>query len=103
MRESYLTPGRSRFILAGSGLLAGGGTRSAQRESGSLNMLTGVSAARKCCPRKSGDKMDKPHIAVITPTLPRRSSLLLSRCIPSVMAQDYAGKVDQIVISDGYN
>lgn len=42
-------------------------------------------------------------ISIITPTLPRRSSLLLSRCIPSVQAQDYQGPMEHVIQSDGAN
>ena len=40
-----------------------------------------------------------PLVAVITPTW-QRTGLLLSRCIPSVQAQDYP-RVEHIVVSDG--
>lgn len=42
-------------------------------------------------------------VSIITPTLPRRSSLLLSKCIPSVQAQDYEGEIEHIIVSDGRN
>jgi glycosyltransferase involved in cell wall biosynthesis len=40
-----------------------------------------------------------PMVSVITPTW-RRNKLLMSRCIPSVQAQDY-GRVQHVVFSDG--
>jgi len=42
----------------------------------------------------------KPKISVITPTW-QRARLLLSRCIPSVAAQDYDGEVEHVIVSDG--
>jgi glycosyltransferase involved in cell wall biosynthesis len=39
-------------------------------------------------------------VSVITPTW-QRHDLLLDRCIPSVVAQDFDGEVEHIVISDG--
>jgi glycosyltransferase involved in cell wall biosynthesis len=39
-------------------------------------------------------------VSVITPTWQRRS-LLLDRCIPSVLAQDYPA-VEHVIVSDGY-
>lgn len=43
--------------------------------------------------------MTAPMVSVITPTW-RRNKLLMSRCIPSVQAQDY-GRVQHVVFSDG--
>jgi len=42
-------------------------------------------------------------VSIITPTLPSRSSLLLSRCIPSVQAQDFRGEMEHVIQSDGAN
>jgi glycosyltransferase involved in cell wall biosynthesis len=42
----------------------------------------------------------RPKISVITPTW-RRRALLLNRCIPSVQAQDYAGQIEHVIVSDG--
>lgn len=42
----------------------------------------------------------KPKISVITPTW-QRARLLLNRCIPSVLAQDYDGPVEHVIVSDG--
>jgi len=42
----------------------------------------------------------KPGITVITPTW-QRQDLLISRCVPSVLAQGYDGEVRHIIISDG--
>jgi glycosyltransferase involved in cell wall biosynthesis len=42
----------------------------------------------------------KPRISVVTPTWKRRE-LLLNRCIPSVLAQDYDGEIEHLIISDG--
>lgn len=41
-----------------------------------------------------------PLISVITPTW-QRQSLLLDRCIPSVLGQDYPA-VEHVIVSDGY-
>jgi glycosyltransferase involved in cell wall biosynthesis len=43
---------------------------------------------------------DPPRVSVITPTW-ERHELLLSRCIPSVAAQDYKGRLEHVVVSDG--
>lgn len=45
--------------------------------------------------------MSIPKVTVITPTW-QRHELLLSRCIPSVQAQDYPDK-EHLVISDGHD
>lgn len=42
----------------------------------------------------------RPKISVITPTWQRRE-LLTSRCVPSVLAQDYAGEIEHVIVSDG--
>lgn len=42
----------------------------------------------------------RPKISVITPTW-QRARLLLNRCIPSVLAQDYDGEIEQVIVSDG--
>jgi len=42
----------------------------------------------------------KPKISVITPTWQRHRQLT-ARCIPSVLAQDYDGQVEHIIVSDG--
>src|SRR4029077_2492629 len=42
----------------------------------------------------------RPKISVITPTW-QRARLLLTRCIPSVAAQDYDGEVEHVIVSDG--
>jgi glycosyltransferase involved in cell wall biosynthesis len=44
--------------------------------------------------------MTLPKISICTPTW-QRHDLLFTRCIPSVQAQDYAGEVEHIVVSDG--
>jgi glycosyltransferase involved in cell wall biosynthesis len=41
-----------------------------------------------------------PACSIITPTWQRHGPLL-GRCIPSVNAQDYAGRMEHIVVSDG--
>ena len=41
-----------------------------------------------------------PSVSVITPTW-QRQSLLLDRCIPSVLEQDYPN-VTHVIVSDGY-
>lgn len=43
--------------------------------------------------------MSSPLVSVVTPTW-QRHDLLLSRCIPSVQAQDYAN-VEHVIVSDG--
>lgn len=43
--------------------------------------------------------MSPPKVSVVTPTW-NRHDLLLTRCIPSVQAQDYAN-VEHVVVSDG--
>jgi glycosyltransferase involved in cell wall biosynthesis len=43
--------------------------------------------------------MSAPLVTVVTPAWQRRT-MLLRRCIPSVLAQDYAG-VEHIIVSDG--
>lgn len=42
----------------------------------------------------------KPKISVITPTW-QRARLLLNRCIPSVLAQDYEGEIEHVIVCDG--
>jgi hypothetical protein len=42
----------------------------------------------------------RPKISVITATWQRRE-LLLNRCIPSVLAQDYDGEIEHVIVSDG--
>lgn len=42
----------------------------------------------------------KPKVSVVTPTWNRRR-LLLERCIPSVLAQDYDGMIEHVIVSDG--
>src|SRR5215472_1068898 len=42
----------------------------------------------------------KPRISVITPTW-QRARLLTRRCIPSVLAQDYEGEIEHVIVSDG--
>jgi glycosyltransferase involved in cell wall biosynthesis len=42
----------------------------------------------------------RPTVTVVTPTWLRRR-LLTGRCIPSVQAQEYAGMIDHIIVSDG--
>jgi len=42
----------------------------------------------------------RPRISVITPTWQRRE-LLTGRCIPSVLAQDYDGEIEHVIVSDG--
>lgn len=42
----------------------------------------------------------RPGISVVTPTW-KRGDLLLSRCIPSVQAQTYAGDIQHVIVSDG--
>lgn len=42
----------------------------------------------------------RPKVSVITPTW-QRARLLLTRCIPSVLAQDYDGEVEHVIVSDG--
>jgi glycosyltransferase involved in cell wall biosynthesis len=39
-------------------------------------------------------------ISVCTPTW-RRPNLLFGRCIPSIQAQDYEGRVEHVIVSDG--
>jgi glycosyltransferase involved in cell wall biosynthesis len=41
-----------------------------------------------------------PAVSVITPAW-RRPGLLLERCMPSVAAQDYAGPLEHVIVSDG--
>ena len=42
----------------------------------------------------------KPKVSVITPTW-QRARLLTARCIPSVLAQDYGGEIEHVIVSDG--
>lgn len=39
-------------------------------------------------------------ISVVTPTW-QRHEILLQRCVPSVQRQDYLGRIEQVVVSDG--
>lgn len=39
-------------------------------------------------------------ITIVTPTLPSREELLISRCIASVQAQVYDGIIDHVIVSD---
>lgn len=44
--------------------------------------------------------VDQPLVSVVTPTW-QRHDILLNRCIPSVAAQDYGGRVEHVIVSDG--
>lgn len=41
-----------------------------------------------------------PLVSVVTPTWQRRD-LLLERCIPSVLGQNYPGRIEHVIVSDG--
>lgn len=43
--------------------------------------------------------IDEPLVSIVTPTIPGREHLLLSRCIDSVKYQDW-GKVEHVIVSD---
>lgn len=42
----------------------------------------------------------RPPVTVVTPTMPSREGVLVSRCIPSVQRQKYDGVIDHIIVSD---
>lgn len=39
-------------------------------------------------------------VSIVTPTFPGREQLLMSRCVPSVRAQDYPWNLEHIIVSD---
>lgn len=42
---------------------------------------------------------DRPLVSIVTPTFPGREDVLINRCIPSVLAQDW-GNVEHVILSD---
>jgi len=42
----------------------------------------------------------RPLVSIVTPTIPGREDELLGRCMPSVLRQDYDGKIEHVIISD---
>lgn len=46
-------------------------------------------------------KMPLPTVTVITPHMPVRLALLAQRCVPSVKAQDYPGRIEHVIVCDG--
>jgi hypothetical protein len=42
---------------------------------------------------------DKPLVSIVTPTFPGREEVLIKRCIPSVLNQDW-GNVEHVILSD---
>ena len=43
---------------------------------------------------------DLPLISVVTPTIPGRERLLIDRCIPSVLQQNWPGPLELVIVSD---
>jgi hypothetical protein len=44
----------------------------------------------------------RPTVTIVTPTMPDREGILLSRCIPSVQRQIFSGIIEHVIVSD-YN
>lgn len=44
--------------------------------------------------------MSRPPVTIVTPTTPKRERELLERCIASVLAQQYDGVIDHVIVSD---
>ena len=43
---------------------------------------------------------EQPLVSIVTPTIPGREDQLLNRCIPSVRAQDWSGRLEHVIVSD---
>jgi hypothetical protein len=43
---------------------------------------------------------DEPLVSIITPTIPGREHLLIHRCMPSVLRQNWPGPLELVIISD---
>lgn len=41
-----------------------------------------------------------PLVSIITPTFPGREDLLINRCLPSVLTQDWPGPLEHVIVSD---
>lgn len=42
---------------------------------------------------------EKPLVSIVTPTFPGREDVLIKRCIPSVLTQDW-GNIEHVILSD---
>jgi hypothetical protein len=44
--------------------------------------------------------VSRPPVTIVTPTRPGRENLLIDRCMASVIAQDYDGMIDHVIVTD---
>jgi hypothetical protein len=44
--------------------------------------------------------VSRPSVTIVTPTTPKRERELMDRCIASVLAQQYDGVIDHVIVSD---
>lgn len=42
----------------------------------------------------------RPLVSIVTPTIPGREDQLFGRCMPSVLAQSWDGRIEHIIVSD---